>query len=106
MHDRAREVNWQIADDHADLPNFAQASQNITVAVAVLAALPEPTMLEERREHDKLHICLERAMQQQALVAWVWSRECHYQPGVVRHSSALEGVGQEMSCGLYRRPQA
>ena len=40
--DHAREVNRQIADDHTDHPNFAQESQNIAAAAAVLVALPGP----------------------------------------------------------------
>ena len=54
--DHACEVNRQIVDDKADLPKFIWASQNIAVAAAGLAALPEPAEPEECREHDKLSI--------------------------------------------------
>jgi len=59
-------VNWRIIGDHDELPNFAQASQNIAAAAVVLAALPEPAAPEELRDRDKLHIFLKCAMPQQA----------------------------------------
>ena len=63
-HAHPREVNQQIANNHADLPNSARASLNIAAAAAILIALPEPMTPDEHRECDKLHIFLERVAQQ------------------------------------------
>ena len=57
----ARDVNQRIITDDETLPHFAQASQNITTAMALLHGLPEATMPEDHRAHYEIHTLLERA---------------------------------------------
>jgi hypothetical protein len=50
-HLRAHDIQRRICNDGYDeqLPPFARASQNITVAAILLRGMPEPSALEELR---------------------------------------------------------
>ena len=71
----AHDVNQRIIADDETLPHFAQASQNITAAIALLHGLPEATTLEDRRAHREIRMLLERAVAQQAKSSLSWRRE-------------------------------
>ena len=62
----ARDVNRRIIADDETLPHFAQASQNITSATALLHGLLEAAMPEDRRAHHEIRTLLERAEARQA----------------------------------------
>ena len=57
----ARDVNRRIIADTETLPHFTRASQNITVTMGLLHALPEAATLEDRRAHNEIRTLLERA---------------------------------------------
>ena len=61
----ARDVNQRIITDDEALPHFAQASQNIIAAMALLHGLPEATTPEDRQAHHEIHTLLKRAAAQQ-----------------------------------------
>ena len=60
----ARDVNQRIIANDEALPRFAQASQNITTAMALLHGLPEAAMPEDHRAHHEIRMLLERAVAQ------------------------------------------
>ena len=62
----ARDVNRRIIKDDGALPHFTQVSQNITVVVALLQGLLEPTTPEDCWAHHEIHTLLECAAVQQA----------------------------------------
>ena len=62
----ARDVNRRIIVDDEAFPHFARASQNITVAMALLHGLLEAATLEDRRVHREIRALLEHAAAQQA----------------------------------------
>ena len=57
----ARDVNRRIIADDETLPRFAQASQNIAAATALLHGLPEAATSEDHRAHQEIRTLLERA---------------------------------------------
>ena len=61
----ARIVHQRILTDDGILPHFAQASQNIAAATALLHGLPKALMAEDRWAHREIHTLLERAAAQQ-----------------------------------------
>jgi len=62
----AYDVNWRIIADDEALPRFAQASQNIAAATALLHGLLEAATPEDRRAHREIHTLLELMVAQQA----------------------------------------
>jgi hypothetical protein len=62
----ACDINRRILEDDEGPPRFTQASQNIAVAGTLLEGLPEQATPKGHRTHQKLHMLIERAVQQQA----------------------------------------
>ena len=62
----AHTVHQRILTDDGTLPHFAQASQNIAAATALLHGLPEAATSEDRRARREISTLLERAAAQQA----------------------------------------
>ena len=62
-HARAaiRDVHQRILTDDGTLPHFAQASQNIATATALLHGLSEAATSEDRRARREIRTLLERA---------------------------------------------
>jgi len=62
----ARDVNRRIIVDDEAFPHFARASQNITVATALLHGLLEAATLEDCYAHHEIRTLLKRKVVQQA----------------------------------------
>ena len=63
---RARQVQRDIINNGNDLPQFAQASQNITAVTMLLCGVPEPVDPQERAVYRNLRVLVEAATVQQA----------------------------------------
>ena len=62
----AHDVNRRIIEDNGAFPHFAQTSQNIAAAVALLRGLLKPETPEDRRVHYKIRTLLDCVVVQQA----------------------------------------
>jgi hypothetical protein len=74
---RACDAHWRNIEDNNGLSGFAQASQNIAMAVALLRGLVDLVTPEDRRAHHEIHTLLEHAVAQQAETSLSWRCELH-----------------------------
>ena len=109
--DVAHDINRRIITDDETLSHFAQASQNIAAATALLHGLLEAATPEDRRAHREIRTLLERAAAQQA--ESLLSRRCEldtsqHTPSVhpARDASvhqALQGSRQRATAQIHQR---